>query len=253
MDLRILLSKLGFNAYEIKIYLHLLSSGEQSASVVARKLSVPRSTVRGILDKMCEKGLVTKLFKKNIQFYYCKSPDSLLAKLEREIKQRERALEMVKESLPHLQGLFDKSKIIPRVQYYEGIHQVIEAFNNTLFTEGIEEILSITSYTFLRNPLIKRNDDEFYIPMRVKKGIKLRLIVGQTDDKAKRVGSNPKELRERRFLPPKYELPGTFYIHGDSVLYFSADKGEYMAVNIESAMMASTMKMLFEFMWEKCI
>ena len=80
MDLRILLSKLGFNAYEIKIYLHLLSSGEQSASVVARKLSVPRSTVRGILDKMCEKGLVTKLFKKNIQFYYCKSPDNLLVK-----------------------------------------------------------------------------------------------------------------------------------------------------------------------------
>ncbi len=81
----------------------------------------------------------------------------------------------------------------------------------------------------------------------------MRVLVGMSKDLDPRKKYNdPKELRERRYVPEPFALPGNIHVYGNFVVYFSADKGENMAVLIESAMMADTMRALFNFMWEKC-
>ncbi len=80
----------------------------------------------------------------------------------------------------------------------------------------------------------------------------MRVLVGQADDEPKPIIFDKKELRERRQLSVKHMLPGNFHVYGNHVAYFSAGDGEYLAILIESAVMAATMRSLFEVMWEMC-
>lgn len=246
-----ILEQAGLNAYECKLYLQLLYSGEQAASVVARASKIPRSTARGVLDQLCERGIVEKLYKRNTQFYSCKSPSALKVHLENRIAKNERAIELIENALPMLNAYFTQKNIAPKVRLFEGREQVIEAFNRSLFQEGVEEILIFTSYEFFKDPVIYKNDQEYFVGMRVKKGIPVRVLVSKSTESSKLEMKSPKFLRERRFIPEKYELPGNIHIYGESVLYFYADKDEYLAVLIEGGQVAKTMRTLFEFMWEK--
>lgn len=248
-----LLEGIGFNHHESTIYLQLLQGGEQPASLLARQTRTPRSTVRGVLDKLCERGVVRKLYKRNTQYYRCEDPASLVRHLQHRMGEDQQNIKHVEEALPQLHALLRQESVVPKVKYFEGAHGVIEAFNHSLFVEGIEEILFFTSYAFIRNTVILKNDDDFYIPLRVKKGIRMRVLVGKRPGfDARKKYNNPMELRERRYIPEGYTLPGNIHIYGNFVVYFSAGETEYMAVLIESAMMADTMRALFNFMWAHC-
>ncbi len=248
-----LLEKIGFNHHESAVYLQLLQSGEQPASALGRQTKIPRSTVRGVLEKLCTRGVVRKLYKRNTQYYRCEDPSSLLRHLENRIADDRENIGKLSEALPQLQAMQRTDSVIPKVKYFEGAKGVIEAFNHSLFTEGIGEILFFTSYQFIGQPMIVRNDDEFYIPLRVKKGIRMRVLVGRRKDLDPRKKYNdPTELRERRYIPEQFRLPGNIHIYGNFVVYFSATDTEHMAVLVESDMMADTLRALFEFMWEKC-
>ncbi|MBI3619427.1 hypothetical protein HY213_05350 [Candidatus Peregrinibacteria bacterium] len=246
-----LLEQIGLNHHESKVYLQLLQAGEQPASSLGRQTKLPRSTVRGVLEKLCIRGVVRKLYKRHTQYYRCEDPESLLKHLANRMTEDRENIREIQEVLPMLRALHRKDSVIPKVKYFEGSNGVIEAFNHSLFVEGIEEILFFTSYRFIQHPIILKNDDDFYIPLRVKKGIRMRVLVGKTDDQRKQY-NDPKELRERRYIPARYALPGNIHIYGNFVVYFSASETEQMAVLVESALMAETMRALFEFMWEKC-
>jgi sugar-specific transcriptional regulator TrmB len=248
-----LLETIGLNHHESSVYLQLLQHGELPASAVARQTRIPRSTVRGTLDKLCERGIVRKLYKRNTQYYRCEDPSSLIRHLHSRIDEDQRALKSVEGALPQLKAMLRKDSVIPKVTYFEGPAGVIEAFNHSLFVEGIPEILFFTSYSFIRDAVILHNDDDFYIPLRIKKGIRMRVLVGKKPDLDPRKKYNdPAELRERRYIPDGFALPGNIHVYGNFVVYFSADEREYMAVLVESAMMADTMRALFNFMWERC-
>lgn len=248
-----LLEDIGLSHYESTIYLQLLEAGEQPASVIARRTNIPRSTARGTLDKLTERGVARKLYKRNTQYYRCEDPSALLRHLQDRLSDDHRSTERIEATLPQLRALLRRDSVIPKVTYFEGPKGVIEAFNHSLFVEGISEILFFTSYSFIRDAVILKNDDEFYIPLRVKKGIRMRVLVGKRKDLDPRKKYNdPKELRERRYLPERFAMPGNIHIYGNFVVYFSAGGSEYMAVLVESAMMADTMRALFNFMWEQC-
>lgn len=250
-DLQPLLEQIGLNHHESTVYLALLQSGEQPASVLGRLTKIPRSTVRGTLEKLCERGVVRKLYKRSTQYYSCEKPESLLKHLHSRIAADHDHLSSLEKSMPHLKALWKRDSVIPKVKFFEGSSGVIEAFNHSLFVEDIKEILFFTSYQFIDNRLILKNDDDFYIPLRIKKGIRMRVLVGKTSHERKKY-NDPKELRQRRSIPAKYALPGNIHIYGNFVVYFSVSEKEKMAVLIESRMMADTMRALFEFMWEEC-
>jgi HTH-type transcriptional regulator, sugar sensing transcriptional regulator len=251
--LQALLERIGLNHHESAVYLQLLENGEQAASVISKVAGLPRSTVRNALDKLCERGIVTKLYKRNTQYYSAKPPAALTAHLTHLMETTQSHLAEVQAALPMFQALHGRRSMAPKVQMFEGPKQVIEAFNRCLFQDPpIDELLIFTSYEFLKTPVIRKNDDEFFVKMRVKKGIRARVLLGKTSESNKMIKKAPHELRERRFIPQEYQLPGNIHVYGNSVMYFSASEGEYLAVLVESAMMADTMRALFEFMWEQC-
>lgn len=245
------LHKIGLGHHETRLYISLLHNGEQTASFLSKELSIPRTTTRGALDRLSNMGIVTKIYKRNTQYYSPLPPSSLKNLLEEALEEKKQLLQDFTKLSPTIEQLYTYTNIVPKVQVFEGEKQLIEAFNMSLYEEN-KEILIFTSYEFLKNPIIRKNDDDVYIKLRVKKGISARVLVGKTTESSKMQSYSPHELRERRFIPEKYRLPGNIHIYGNSVMYFTAKEGEYLAVLIQSAMAAETLKALFEFMWEQC-
>lgn len=140
---------------------------------------------------------------------------------------------------------------MPKVRYFEGEKGIIEAFNHSLFAEGVEEILFCTSYAFLRTPGIRRNDLHFYIPLRLKKGIRMRVLSDASPVAREFMRSSKKQMRQHRFLRAGVTLPGNFHIYGNYVAYFSNGQQETFAMICESESMASTLRLLFELLWQQ--
>jgi len=243
-----ILSKIGLSEVETRTYLGLLERGEQAASPLARELKLPRNTTRGILDKLCERQLISKIYRRNTQYYHAKNPISILKLLAEERESINEAEEALKEFMPLLMGLHEQKKIVPKIRFYEKENEIIEAFNHSLYS-GIDEILTFTSYEFFKSKKLRDNDVEFYIPMRIKKGISMKVLVGHTDFPEKLIPNEEGQLRERRFLPKDVKLPGNFMIYGDFVFYLSSTSNEQMAIQIESSIMAETLRVLFMYMW----
>jgi sugar-specific transcriptional regulator TrmB len=244
-----LLEKIGFNHHESQVYIELLEHGEQPASKIAKTSRTPRSTIRSILDKLCRRGIVGKVYKGNTQYYFCLPTNALLHSIEQDKAEKQEHIDLIRKSLPLFCLARQEKTALPKVQYYEGEKGVIEAFNHSLYAEA-DEILFLTAYEFFSSDVVQKNDLEFYMPERVRKGIR-QSVLSEENKNAHRFAREAKaHLRRHRFLRKGHTLPGNFMIYGNYVLYFSANDGELLATLTESALMAATMKTMFEVMWK---
>lgn len=250
MKLPQLLSEIGFNHFESKIYLYLLGQGQKAASTIAQANNIPRSTTRGVLDKFCIEGLAQKHYQKNTQYYRALSPEKLITKLQHDQHQINQHIQKVQAQLGNLNHLHKQHQSTPKVQVFEGINEVIEAFNLSLY-ESPQEILIFTNYTFFSDQKFKKNDDEFFIPQRVKRGIGVKVLVGHSHQSKYLPEFDPIEIRLRKRLPKDFQIPGNVHIYNDRVLYFSLEESPPTAVITQSKVLADTMRNLFEFMWSQ--
>lgn len=249
-ELQPLLESIGLNHHESSVYLSLLQRGHQPASVIARESRAPRSTIRSILDALCRRGIVEKIYYGNTQHYACLPPEAIARSVEEDITEQKRTLKRIHEAIPMLRAFQGSQTLLPKVRYFEGEKGIIEAFHHSLFS-GAEEILFLTSYDFFQSRRVRAYDVEEYLPTRIKRSIHMRVLGARTKEAELWAKRAKKELREHRFLEPKYNFEGNFFIYGDFVLYFSSNAGEYIAVLSESAVMAKTMRALFECLWQE--
>lgn len=94
-QLRATLESIGFHSHESRIYLDLLQHGQQAASVVARRTQTPRSTIRSILDKLCTRGVVGKVYQGNTQRYFCLPPQALQQSVQADIQTQTARLDLI--------------------------------------------------------------------------------------------------------------------------------------------------------------
>jgi sugar-specific transcriptional regulator TrmB len=239
----------GLNHHEARVYIALLSEGQRSASELARQSRTPRSTIRSILDRLCEKGIVDKIYRGNVQHYSCLPTGALVRAMEREITERQERADKLRSTIHKLEALRTTGVHLPVVRYFEGEQGVMEALHHSL-VNGSKEILFLTSYDFFQNERVRKYDIEQYLPDRLRRGIRMRVLGEKSKEATHWHQRSAKELREHRFLSKGKKLPGNFWIYGNYVLYFSANKGELIAVLTESAVMAATMKTMFEELWK---
>lgn len=83
MHLQRSIETLGYKPNEAKVYLAALGLGECHATDIAEKVDLPLSSVRAILDSLCEDGLVTFYIQKRYRFWVAEHPDRLIRRMER--------------------------------------------------------------------------------------------------------------------------------------------------------------------------
>ena len=60
---------LGFSGNEIKVFLSLAEVGKSPASLIAKRVHIPRTTAYSVLDKLVERGVVSIEHKGSSTFY----------------------------------------------------------------------------------------------------------------------------------------------------------------------------------------
>jgi sugar-specific transcriptional regulator TrmB len=230
------LTNLGLNDKESKVYLACLELGTSSILEIAKKSGVNRGTIYYIIEELKQKQLISQTTKKKKVLYIAAEPSELMGL----IKSKE---EMLLSVLPDLNALNNLSVKKPKIRYYEGIEGIVKVIKNSLNAK--KEILSFANNTQF-NALIEAEPD--YLTKRIKKNISVKLISPDSPDMLPWVKADKKELRQTKLISSKmYPFNIEIDIYDNFVNLTSYE--EKIGVIIESQPITETMRLIFNLCW----
>jgi sugar-specific transcriptional regulator TrmB len=244
------LQNIGLNEKEIDVYLSNLEVGSQPASVIARRVKIPRNTTRFILDKLVDKGIIEKTKRANTQLYSPEEPQNLINLLE---SQRVDLNANIDEKIAQLNGVmaelqsrFRPESTKPKVTFYEGDDGLKKVYEDTL--KSNETIRSIASFEGMHGAL----PDYFknYYKRRVANKVDIRSIHPDTPLARDRTKQDKKEGRESRLVPSnKFNFNPEIQFYDDKIVITSWK--EKLGILIESHEVYEAMAALFELAWKE--
>ncbi len=116
------LKALGLKRSEIKVYISLTQLGEATASQIAKKADMPRTTAISILNKLEEENFLTVNKYKGTSYYWIESPKIIGELFENKV-------EIAKDLNKLLTDLYRSESRFPSARVYDtksGIKQFIE-------------------------------------------------------------------------------------------------------------------------------
>ena len=157
-----MLENLGFNEKKAKLYLALLEGGG-TASELATRAKLKRSTVYGYLDELIASSLVTQSIRGVRRYFVAEDPE----RLSQLFQQR---LNLVDSLMPSLKSMFASGNgaSIPYVRYYEGIDGVHSIHEELLRSTG--EYYYFGTYQGMAKVLGQKYISDF-TGRRVRKGV----------------------------------------------------------------------------------
>ena len=233
-----LLKKLGLNSKQIDVYLALLELGSQPASVIAKKISLPKSTVLFLLDQLLDKGIVLKSFKGKTQYFYAEVED-----LSNAIKQSQKSQnDALSELIPLLKEFKSPFTSKPKVSFYQGIENCKKAYLKILDTK--EEFLEFGNHKDLVDKFGHKFMDSF-ITQRVKMNILNQSISNMDSIHTSLKGNSESQKRNLKLVPQNLgSLYSSICIYDDKVLILNLHSDAF-GILIQNSQLAMTMKTIF--------
>lgn len=249
------LKRAGLEEKEAQIYGYLAETGGAFPSRVAVATKLNRSTVYKLLGILSVRGLVAEIEKKKKLFYYPESPAKFLRAAKMKVSLAEDAYEKAKALIPELEGLFRSSDLKPRVTFYEGHEQVVEAYIKQVESKKKYELLSFASTDHLQSFLPVKTFHE-YIKLKEKYGITARGILPDAPANKKFLETTHRGIKKSllpvaRFVPKElFPFSGEIVMYdSNKVLIIKFDELHPIAVIIEDTMIHDMMRMIFELSW----
>ncbi len=245
-DLKKALLAIGFSDKEAQVYLAILVLGRGTASKIARRAHIVRTTVYDILGSLFDKDLVTLTGREPKQEYVALSPDQLNLYIEKELEKKQNDLHEVKNSLvPQLKSIHNV-KNRPKVMFYEGREGLQKVYEDTLTSH--EEIRAFATYDDMEKALPGYFPKYFY--RRAEKGIPIRAIFPFTQAGIDLSTYDEEQKRQTAMVPTdKYYFSPEINIYDNKVMI--ASWKEKLGITIESEEIADAMKKVFELAWSE--
>ncbi len=228
----------GLTEKEANIYLALLELGEASILKLSRATKLNRASLYYIMEKMIERGLVTKLTKKSGDFFTPINPKLWFSQEKTKVHDLEKII-------PELMGLQNKIGQRPQVSYFEGIENV-----KAIYADSLQAKTDILNYANSREVRTYWPEyDEEYVKKRAKNKIWLRGIAPD-DDYGRRVQNEDQNFyREIRLINKRkldFNNEIMIYDHKIATITFAE---EVFGVIIESREVSKTNRAIFEMAW----
>ncbi len=245
-ELKNLLIDVGLKEKEADVYLAILALGQGTASKIARRAHIVRTTVYDILSSLFDKGLVTLTGKEPKQEYVAESPDNLKIYIESQLGKMQTDLEDAKNILiPQLKSIHNVGNR-PKVMFYEGEEGMRRVYEDTLTSSE-----PIRAYADIGN-MYRGLPGYFpeYFKRRAEKNIKIRAVIPNSTEGRERKSKDGEELRESALVPEKmFHFSPEINIYDNKVMI--ASWREKLGIIIESAEIAEAMKTIFELSWKE--
>ena len=232
---------------EARAYLSLLEIGQATATNLAKKTGLNRSTTYVILESLKERGLVSVSADKVIQEYIAATPETLVNLAESQLKQQQAVTAKLKNIIPRLNSIKKDLKHKPLVTVYEGKSGIINAFEDSL--QSKEKVVRIMSSA---NKLYELIPDYIgtYAQKRAACGLKMKGIHPRDEHSDELLQRMPKGDESVVIPADKYHISAEVAVYDNKVSYVLAeDRG--VAIVIESEEMANATKHLFDLAWEE--
>ena len=178
--------------------------------------------------------------KKNVKYFSTEDPKKIIASAKAKA-------ELLENALPEFRELYARSNIIPTVRFYHGKDGMKKVLDEILADIFAKELLAFSSIDDVFELLGK----EFasFVQKRVKRGMRSRVILRESEKAWERVRLGKSELRQVKLISQSYEHHGLMYIWGRKVAMISL-KHEWSVLIIESEELAKSQKMFFEALWD---
>lgn len=244
------LRDLGLAPKEIDVYMVALELGAQPASVIARKVKIPRNTTRFLLDRLVERGFVKKSTKANTQLYTPEEPKNLINQLERQRVDLnanvDRKIAELKTVMAELETHYRPQGTRPKVTFYEGDEGLMKVYEDTLTSS--ETLRSFASFDSMHGILPEYF--KTYFERRAKNKIHIRSIHPNTPLAVESVKQDKKVDRESRLIPAsRYSFTPEVQLY-DGKLSITSLK-ERLGIIIESREIYDAMAVAFELAWQE--
>ncbi|MDB5259947.1 MAG: transcriptional regulator TrmB [Candidatus Nomurabacteria bacterium] len=243
MDYLNIIKALGLSEAEAKVYLAALTIGESLPKRLSEEALIKRPTLYKILPEMLNKGLLSETIKGKRRYLIAEDPENFLNKKQSE-------LELLEKSIPELRLLLRAASVKPKIIFYNGIEGIKRLYMDNLRQKNpILEFVSVSKI----HPEIEFHARNYYIPQRINKKINIKIIVsGDTRSSLLNLKTDMAALREVRIIDEKkFPIPLDCYIYGDNISFavYKTDS-EPIGVIIRSKEIATTLRSLFEYVWE---
>lgn len=236
------LENLGFSEKESRVYLALIEMGLQPASVVAKRIKIPKSTTLFILENLCKEGLIRKSIKGKTQ-YFLAEPSDLKQTIDNRIKKQKTNLNTI---IPILETVQRPYSSRPQTTFFEGVDNCKSAYRKLLDAHG--EIMEFGSHSDLEEEFGKTFMANF-IRERIKKKIKLRAISSHAPQHKALAKLDKQHLRENIILENFMgEINSSIAIFDNKILILNIKQSAF-GILIENPDMFETLKTMFELCW----
>lgn len=231
------LEQLGLNQKDQLVYLALLEFPPITITPLARKISLPTTTVQSVLARLEKDGVVQVSKRKSRHIYEAHDP-SVLRKI------LERRLEEVITIIPLLKKLKNESGSSARVRVYYR-ERMVDIFHEALNCKS-KIVCEIVAAKELQDILGERFH---FTKRRIEKNIRLKsLRVEGREIKKYSRSTHTRELREAKFLPRELTFKSQIFFWDNTIAFFTS-REEGVAVMIESPTIRIFIEQIFELLW----
>ncbi|MFH0820359.1 MAG: helix-turn-helix domain-containing protein [Candidatus Peregrinibacteria bacterium] len=239
---RYLLS-LGFNKKEVQVYLALLEYGSQPASVIAKKINLPKATTLFLLNRLSLRGYLKRSQRGRTQYYYADPTDLQTAK-EKELTEQAVALKSV---VPLLSEFKNPLTSPPKIQFFEGLEGCKKAY--LMILESKTDVLEFGAH----DDLVKycgQSFMDYFIHERVRRKIMLRAIASDAPGTREMQRLSKKQYREVFIFPKKQGVIYSSMVIFEDKLLLLNFYGDPFAILIQNTPVAETMKTIHRLAWK---
>lgn len=233
----------GLNEKEATVYSTLLEYGALSASKIAALGKLKRGITYAALAKLVVLGIISESVVSGVSIFIPSHPSTVLSLIESKRGELSSMEELLKQKMPELSKKYKIGVGRPTVQYYEGEDGIFELFDD-IYAPKNEPVYGCVDVE-VADTTFPQHIKKYLIPKRIKNGIQAISILADSTTSRELAKQDVRQLRISALVSKdKYPLPAEVDVYEDKVSFMTFAKGEFVAIRIENAPIAQTMRSL---------
>lgn len=225
----------------------LYKLGNITVSDLAKETMINRTTLYPILDKLSKKGLVSQIKVEGKTFLKAISPQDFKEWVKR---RKEKILKQADEVIDWIENK-EKSagtSLLSEIYYYNGTEAVKNLYNDSLRDNPEKIIYGFSDYKKAFEVLDSYLINE-YIPGRVRRGIKFRGLLNDSEKAREEKSKFASRLQELRFIEELKGLEIEINVYGSKLTIVDYKKNKPSGLLVKNPKIAQAFKNIFEYLW----
>ena len=235
---------LGLTKNEAQVYLALLPLGNAPASILAKKVNQPRTTVKGLCEQLVRAGLLRSTARANAVIYAAEPPERLMSLLNEEKARLNEKEEGINRIMSELKRLYNPSSILPQIKFYDGIEGVKKLYE--IMVDNPDDLISFGAGDYFLD-----KTPEIIESFRKKAYSKPKTVKVIRSQKYKIRHHKDPEWIQTRYFRKIEELLVDIQVSKNLISIASINQNMPVGIIITNSEIAKTITQIFEELWEQ--